>query len=171
LDFPYQFLNSTPISGSVIVMDYIKECATTAHNRLDWLLELEGSPFTLNTHCFTEYKDKFMEYYRGLANLSEKSDLASALVTGSLEAAGDAVRKGIPEALAALAKAGLRELATRDLAKLLVRNKDERALEVMAEVHAYYESKYNKIISQGYHQLTTLSLYAVAARRFIDNVP
>jgi hypothetical protein len=129
-------------------MDYIKECATTAHSRLDWLLELEGSPFTLNTHYFAEYKDKFMEYYRGLANSSENSDLASALVTGSLEAAGEAVRKGIPEALAALAKAGLRELATRDLAKLLVRNSDERALEVMAEVHAYYEGTYNKSSSK-----------------------
>jgi hypothetical protein len=124
-------------------MDFIKECADAAHDRLDWLLKLESSPFTLNNHYYADYKDKFFGYYKSVAFAEHGTfALAAALASGNFEKIGEKAKDALPEALAALAKAGLQGLQAADFAKLLPSHPElERALGVMAEVRAYYQGR------------------------------
>jgi hypothetical protein len=122
-------------------MEFIKDCADAAHDRLNWLLKLENSPFTLNTHYYADYKDKFFGYYKSVAFAEHAAfALAAALASGDFDKIGEQAKDALPEALAALARAGMQGLQAADFAKLLPPHAElERALGVMAEVRAYYQ--------------------------------
>ena len=49
-----------------IVNDVLAECHAVTLEKIDWLLEMEAAAtFTLNEHYFSDYRQKFLESYRG----------------------------------------------------------------------------------------------------------
>ena len=49
-----------------IVNEVLNECHSTTLKKIDWLLEMEGAAtFTLNEHYFSDYRQKYLESYRG----------------------------------------------------------------------------------------------------------
>lgn len=56
---------STKLPPSTIVQQHIDECYDRARERVQWLRQLESAPFTLNTHYLSDYKEKFLAYYKG----------------------------------------------------------------------------------------------------------
>ncbi|KAF9783798.1 P-loop containing nucleoside triphosphate hydrolase protein [Thelephora terrestris] len=49
-----------------IVNEVLADCHATTLEKIDWLLEMEAtSTFTLNEHYFSDYRQKFLESYRG----------------------------------------------------------------------------------------------------------
>ncbi|KAF4620301.1 hypothetical protein D9613_001087 [Agrocybe pediades] len=62
-----------------IVHQHIEQCRNNAEEKIKWLLQLESRPFSLNTHYFTDYRDKFLTYFRGERQRYDQSKLALAI--------------------------------------------------------------------------------------------
>jgi len=56
-----------------IVNEVLVGCQTTASRKVDWLLDMENkSPFTANEHYLGDYREKFLNSYRGGETYFEK---------------------------------------------------------------------------------------------------
>ncbi|KAI0692158.1 P-loop containing nucleoside triphosphate hydrolase protein [Cytidiella melzeri] len=140
-----------------ILSEHLAQCGTTTMKQLEWLLELEKQPRTLNDHYYSDYKDKFLALYRGSrqsvisAPLVDKLGRYSASVSSTLyrSTSDVAILNGTNKALAGLSEIGLTVKAP-ELMKLLPPDPLEPALQIMATVRAYFQ---------------------VAYKRFVDNVP
>lgn len=64
------------ISARTIVNDHLDEAADRTKEKIQWLVDLEGNPTTLNTHYYSDYKDKFLAHYKAAL---DDSDLATKL--------------------------------------------------------------------------------------------
>ncbi|KII95434.1 hypothetical protein PLICRDRAFT_25913 [Plicaturopsis crispa FD-325 SS-3] len=137
----------------LVVSDHLKTCGDNATRKIEWLLQLEQRPFTLNTHYYSDYKDKFMSYYKGARELGENSSLLTNLQsykphTHPQLATG--FTNSMSKAMSGLTEVGFSGLKPTDLPKLLPADPYEPALNIMAGVRAYFQ---------------------VAYKRFMDNIP
>ncbi|KAJ3565327.1 hypothetical protein NP233_g7701 [Leucocoprinus birnbaumii] len=138
----------------ILIQDHLKTCLAKTEERINWLVDLEDKAFSLNTHYLTDYRSKFLAYYRGARNKSNYSDIMQT-INGYVPASPVAGQKapvlfGISKVLSGLAEVGLLGIQAEDLAKLFKTDNMEPALEIMADVRAYFQ---------------------VAYKRFADNVP
>ncbi|KAF9555056.1 hypothetical protein CPC08DRAFT_643469 [Agrocybe pediades] len=146
-----------------ILQTHIKQCLDRAEGRINYLIEMEELPFSLNTHYLSDYKSKFMSHYRAAREKYERADVVQAIEeynrSRQSSASPGPSRRAIPtpadptgiaKALAGLAEAGLSGIVAEDLPKLLPPDRMEPALHIMADVRAYFQ---------------------VAYKRFTDNVP
>ncbi|KAH9485773.1 Interferon-induced GTP-binding protein Mx2 [Psilocybe cubensis] len=140
-----------------IVQQHLKQCLERTEERIIWLIKLEELPFSLNTHYLADYRAKFLAHYKSAREKYEQPDVIDSItrykvnpvpVSSSSRHATEPT--GIAKALAGLAEAGLSGVAAHDLAKLLPPDPMEPALNIMADVRAYFQ---------------------VAYKRFTDNVP
>jgi GTP-binding protein EngB required for normal cell division len=132
----------------VVLSDHIRQAYVRTGEKIDWLLRLEERPFSLNTHYLADYKDKFLAYYKGYREKDANGSLME-----NIQAHPDSnptVPYGVSKVLAGLVEAGVTGTKPSDLAKLLPVDQMEPALNIMADVRAYYQ---------------------VAYKRFTDNIP
>ncbi|KAI6044502.1 P-loop containing nucleoside triphosphate hydrolase protein [Pisolithus marmoratus] len=124
----------------MIVYDHLDDAAARAKERIDWLLQVESTPATLNTHYYTDYRDKFLAYYRGCRdnNHNIMSNIRR-LVADRFKA--DTVNK----ALSSLKELGISAKAD-DLARLLPSDPLEVALGIMASVRGYFQVAYKRFV-------------------------
>ncbi len=123
-------------------------------DKIDWLYAIEDLPFTLNTHYFADYRDKFFAYYKGARQRTENGDLTTRLkdyvpptsntgAFGSPNRGAVAVASNpIATALGALAALGIHGVSANDLSKLLPSDPMEPAINIMADVRAYFQGNY-----------------------------
>lgn len=132
----------------VVVADYIESCCKTANSRVLWLLELEKSPSTLNTHYHMDYKDKFLAYYRGhrqsdtsgnLTSRLKRYNAYSSVTTGQIKPQPTEFDQSVSKVLSGLSKVGINGVKSTDLYKLLPSDPYEPALDIMATVRAYFQ--------------------------------
>ncbi|KAF8504671.1 P-loop containing nucleoside triphosphate hydrolase protein [Russula emetica] len=128
-----------------IMKVHIEKCADAAARHIDYLLEEEKEPFTMNEHYFMEYRSKFLAHYRQ-ARLSAKSQFIRNLENRD---DGD-IKAAMTDTLCSLTKMGLEQVDASLFANLLPSDPMDPAIEVMADVRAYFQ---------------------VAYKRFVDNVP
>ncbi|KAH9175022.1 P-loop containing nucleoside triphosphate hydrolase protein [Lactarius sanguifluus] len=128
-----------------IMQSHIQRCADTAAQYIDSLMKDENEPFTLNARYYTEYRSKFLSHYKR-GRLRSKSSVIRNLEDGT----NPGMRAAVNEAIASLAKLGLRSVEVSSLAALLPPDPMEPAIGIMADVRAYFQ---------------------VAYKRFVDNVP
>ncbi|PPQ80108.1 LOW QUALITY PROTEIN: hypothetical protein CVT25_001476 [Psilocybe cyanescens] len=142
-----------------IMQQHLKKCLERVEKRIVWLMKLEDLPFSLNTHYLADYRAKFLSHYKSVREKYEEPDVMNAIheykvpLTAFSSASKNlpiAQPTGIAKALAGLAEAGLAGVQAHDLAKLLPPDPMEPALNIMADVRAYFQ---------------------VAYKRFTDNVP
>ncbi|KZT27153.1 hypothetical protein NEOLEDRAFT_1131161 [Neolentinus lepideus HHB14362 ss-1] len=147
----------------VIVADILKQLADRTKERIEWLLELEEDPFTLNAHYYQDYKDKFLAYYKKsrhensgnksfLSNLGPRGKPSSPSPTPqkkgirySVEVVEDDNTGDVDEVLAILARLGRPGLKAEDLARLLPSDSYAPAIEIMAETRAYFQVAYKRV--------------------------
>ncbi len=112
----------------------MKHCLEQALERVEWLLRLEQSPFSLNTHYLADYRSKFIAHYKGAREKYEQADLMRAInfhkivssspvlpiqVTGNRNSPGAQQPTGIAKVLASLSEIGIVGIKAEDLPKLL----------------------------------------------------
>ncbi|KAG9102361.1 hypothetical protein FS749_004147 [Ceratobasidium sp. UAMH 11750] len=151
-----------------IVVEKLEELKTATNQELKFLLKMESLPFTLNSHYYLDYREKFLahyKYYQGEQNelvcklrepppstsTSTQNQRSSGMGFAATLANQPETVDYVEEALKNLRLAGLHGLKREDMVKLLPPDfSQETALEIMASVRAYYQ---------------------VAYKRFADNVP
>jgi hypothetical protein len=112
---------------------HIEKCADAATQRIESLLEEEKEPFTMNERYFMEYRSKFLAYYKKarqkesqfIRNMENKTD-------GNMMAA-------MNNAISYLTMMGLQGLDSSALASLLPSDPMDPAIEIMADVRAYFQ--------------------------------
>ncbi|KAK0479205.1 P-loop containing nucleoside triphosphate hydrolase protein [Armillaria novae-zelandiae] len=144
----------------VIIQEHLRKQLEQAEAKIEWLVELESLPFTLNTHYLSDYTDKFLAHYKGLRQRQKHEPVSSALTKYTPQSPpppGNTPKRSvlnntptsISEVLAGLSSIGIHVKAS-DLAKLLPPDEMEDAVKIMADVRGYFQ---------------------VAYKRFADNVP
>ncbi|KIJ63510.1 hypothetical protein HYDPIDRAFT_40933 [Hydnomerulius pinastri MD-312] len=128
----------------MIVIDHLDEAAARTKEKIEWLLALEQAPTTLNTHYYSDYKDKFLSCYKGCW---DKGDLAAKLQTfpsqGIQPLAVTGYESSVTKVLSGLSELGITVKAS-DLPKLLPPDPMEAALNIMASVRAYFQVAYKR---------------------------
>jgi hypothetical protein len=132
--------------GRVVVVDHVRGCLEAAHGRIEWLLELEDMPFTLNTHYLADYTEKFRRYYKSVYESNQESDVLIDLHNYKPSENDKETQDMVDQALDSLRDLGI-HTTVPSLAKLLPPTPDEHALQVMAEVRAYYQGLSYNLLS------------------------
>jgi len=114
--------------------EYLGSCLEAAKKKISWLMEIESDPFTLNNHYMSDYKEKFLTYYRRVRQDAriKNGDLGGANM-GRQEN-----ERVTADALSLLVRLGY-EVKKQDLDKLLMQDTMGPALAVMASVRAYFQ--------------------------------
>ncbi|SJL13249.1 uncharacterized protein ARMOST_16688 [Armillaria ostoyae] len=141
-----------------IVQEHLRKQLEQAEAKIEWLVELESLPFTLNTHYLSDYTDKFLAHYKGARQRQDHGPVSSALTKytppspqpSGKRSASTNPSISISEVLAGLSSIGIHSIKASDLAKLLPPDEMEDALKIMADVRGYFQ---------------------VAYKRFADNIP
>lgn len=110
----------------------IQDCMSATERMTTWLLDLEKRPFSLNTHYLSDYREKFIAFYKNERQRYVKPDTSSTSPPNP---------ENVNEALAALAKLGLVGIKPEDLWKLHHSDQMEPALAIMADVRAYFQGQ------------------------------
>ncbi|KAJ8514913.1 hypothetical protein ONZ45_g7596 [Pleurotus djamor] len=148
---------------SVVIQGHIQRACKVAEARILWLLRLEERPFTLNEHYLADYKDKFLAHYKGIRGSQRHPDLLRSIqdhlarppAPTMYNLKGDVLQQGVPpsgisKVLSGLVEVGVSNVDAEDIPKILPPDQMEPALNIMAEVRAYFQ---------------------VAYKRFVDNIP
>jgi GTP-binding protein EngB required for normal cell division len=130
----------------VILTDYIKQCYDSAQQKIAWLISLEQKPFTLNTHYLADYKHKFASFYKGHREKESGPSLMAAINRSPVLGPVDVFDEphGISKIMQGLAEVGIHGVKPADLPKILPPDAFEPALDIMADVRAYFQVSYKR---------------------------
>lgn len=115
-------------------MTVIKELFSLTEKKVEHACEAEHDPWTQNDEYFFSCRDKFIKRYRMIYRASSGSQVAKLIYDTA-----NGKHYAINDAIAALANLGIHNLGRLDLAKLLPADEYDPALEIMAEVRAYFQ--------------------------------
>ena len=111
----------------MIMHDHLDAAAIRSKEKIEWLLKVEKSPATLNTHYYLDYKNKFLAHYKASRH---NTNLAAGMWVPP--------ENDVLAAIFALSR--LRIRAQRDdLHRLLPSDPMEAALGIMASVRGYFQ--------------------------------
>ncbi|OSD00790.1 hypothetical protein PYCCODRAFT_1393152 [Trametes coccinea BRFM310] len=169
---------------SPAVMELMSRCSGETATQLKLVLKLEcAAPFTQNTHYFADKRDKQFARYKQTrekkTNIGssaqpayhdyEEDDEDEGAPTGEFSFAAprpttmlnEKEKASMRNALAELVKLGY-QVSEEDLGKLNKPDEYEEELEVMAEVRAYFQVSYKRIIDYVPLSIDLHLLYALA---------
>ncbi|KAJ7841621.1 P-loop containing nucleoside triphosphate hydrolase protein [Mycena olivaceomarginata] len=130
---------------TILVQDYMKQRADAAQALISKLIALEeDGPLTLNEHYLADYKTKFLSDYKSTREKAQNPVLANAIEAHRL-VSSPTTYPGIAQVLAGLAAVGLNGIDAEDLVKLLPPDRMDPALNIMADVRAYFQVAYKRI--------------------------
>ncbi|KAI0295243.1 P-loop containing nucleoside triphosphate hydrolase protein [Russula brevipes] len=143
-----------------VMHDHIQRCADVAEQHINFQLEGEQEPFTMNEQCFMNYRSKFLAYYK---EVRQKSHSNPENTKGET--------KLFASKMAGPAELCLHPVDPLSLAWFLPPDPEKSAIAVMAEVRAYFQG--SECLSPSFlSRCTTDAMWtAVAYRRFVDYVP
>ena len=121
---------------------HIQRSADVTEQRINFLLEEEHEPFTMNDHYFMDYRSKFLGYYKGIRQKSQTTFI------DNLEGDGREARSAVSRVISGLSELGLHPVHRSSLPRLLPPDPMESAIEIMAEVRAYFQGS-NHVPSLG----------------------
>ncbi|KAF7308050.1 hypothetical protein MKEN_01167300 [Mycena kentingensis (nom. inval.)] len=139
----------------ILMQQHLKKRTEAAHELVGRLIALETpGPMTLNEHYLSDYKQKYLGHYRteraksrNSGYLTKLMDHHAVLTTngGKLPAFTSTSTTTINTILGELASLGLTGLKSEDLMKLLPDDKMTPALNIMADVRAYFQVAYKRV--------------------------
>lgn len=126
-----------------MTIDHLNKCLDIGRKQIGWLLDLENTPYTNNTHYYNDYKEKYLAKYR-LERTQCKGEARTLMqVIKDYNNDSDYAPNTIMnEVMGNLAHIGLTGVGADDLAKLLPTDPFEPALQIMASVRAYFQGKW-----------------------------
>ncbi|KAB5588706.1 Myxovirus resistance protein [Ceratobasidium theobromae] len=125
------------------VLENLEECKAITLRELEFMLDMESLPFTLDSHYYLDYKDKFHKYY-ATSRICE-SNLEQYLNVQEPQPGYSRSNDVVDTALNNLRQAGFDSLKRQDLVKLLPADYSHKAaLEIMASARAYYQVAYKR---------------------------
>ncbi|KIM19796.1 hypothetical protein M408DRAFT_334259 [Serendipita vermifera MAFF 305830] len=129
------------------VLEQLKNCKERTLQKMQECIALEHEePVTVNEHYLADYKRKFQSRYKAARKIHiEHSPNLQNLVDGGYQNTST-----MRNALVHLAEMGLNDVQKDDLLRLIPSDSADTAIEIMAEVRAYYQ---------------------VAFKRFVDYIP
>ncbi|OBZ65815.1 Interferon-induced GTP-binding protein Mx [Grifola frondosa] len=136
-----------------IVTEFVTSISEPALTRIEWLLDLEKRARTLNSHYYTDYREKFLAHYKGSRSQNDNTPLVNKLQSykpALNHKSQTDFQLIITKILSGLTELGLHSVTPADLPKLLPSDPYDAAIDIMAGVRAYFQ---------------------VAYKRFADNVP
>jgi len=116
------------------LQEHLEKSADAASQHIDFLIEQEQEPFTMNEHLYMEYRSNFFAHYKG-ARLREKSDFIKNLENNN----DRGMKEAMKETITGLTKLGLETVNAPSFAKLLPPDPMEPAIGIMADVRAYFQ--------------------------------
>jgi hypothetical protein len=139
-----------------IIHSHLKDCFERAEDRIKWLLDLEDIPFTLNHHYLSDYKEKFLTYYKAAREKVVRNKIAAqikAFEGNSSKSPPDTYANrprhyaaetegeptGIAKVLKGLAEMGISGTKPEDIYKILPPDAMAPAINIMADVRAYFQ--------------------------------
>jgi hypothetical protein len=117
-----------------VVDNHLQGCALAAEQHMGALLQNEHEPFTTNEHYYREYQSAFLAYYKD-TRLKSKSNFFNNLD----ERRSQDVMKAMNDTVSSLSRMGLHGINASSLAKLISADPMEPAIEIMADVRAYFQ--------------------------------
>ncbi|KIO31584.1 hypothetical protein M407DRAFT_67645 [Tulasnella calospora MUT 4182] len=143
---------------SKITSEQISKCATTTKGKIDGLVRGECEPYTQNDEYFLAYKTRLLTRYKIIhQELQGKTNLVTALKAynpnNSSSTGNSSQWTYLNNAISNLSSFGI-QIKAEDFVMLLPQHDLTPALDIMAEVRAYFQGE----------------LY-LAYKRFGDNVP
>lgn len=118
---------------------HIQRCADVTEQRITFLLEEEQEPFTMNEHYFMDYRSKFLGHYKGIRQKAENNFMDKLQSKENKE-----IMSRVTSTLAFL---GLPNVDPSTLPRLLPPDPMESAIEIMAEVRAYFQGFERSLLS------------------------
>ena len=108
-------------------------------SKIQWFLDIERRAFTLNTHYLAQYKTDFLTFYKSVrAKRGSHANLIQNLERPK-EATDQEFTNVLNAVMANLSSLGFEGIKSEHLPKLLPTELKDDALEIMAEVRAYYQ--------------------------------
>ena len=138
--FHYFMLSGTLVSSGVII-EHLNTCTKLAHERMMQCIELEREePTTVNEHYLSDYKSKYLARYRA-ERKSRQGSGANTNLRNFINGAFDG-NSNFTSACSHLQSMGFpSDLKKEDFLRLLKPDTSEEALDIMAEVRAYYQGE------------------------------
>jgi len=129
---------------TLIVQEHLESCAERTREKIEWLLDVESMPTTLNTHYFADYRDKFLAHYRGARPKASglSANLQSYTAPGPTEYPSG-FQESVSRVLSGLSELGI-SAKPEDIPKMLPSDPMEPAIEIMASVRAYFQVAYKR---------------------------
>ena len=123
---------------------HLQVCLDMANAKVLWLLDLEQAhPFSLNTHYLSDYKTKFLTFYRAERQSHDQTGLSLASALASFnQTQGQGTTNsssGLVKIMEGFAAMGLSGINANDLKKLIPEDEMDPALMIMADVRAYFQ--------------------------------
>lgn len=141
-----RFNTALPDHINTIIENLVEYAREKTLERMDWMMELENPPFTINDHYFSTYREKYLARYKEARKASASRRRNARRKNLKLIVKKQAKRSIDPEdisdALSALSMAGYPGLKESDLPRLLGPDPFEEELIVMAETSAYFHVAY-----------------------------
>jgi hypothetical protein len=116
-----------------IVQAHMQRCANTTEQRINFLLEEEKEPFTLNEWYLRDFRAEFLGYYRGIRQKAEGN------FVDRLQSKDRETKVVINRVISSLAELDLHSVEPSSLTRLLPPDPMETAIEIMSEVQAYFQ--------------------------------
>lgn len=101
---------------------------------------MEKNPFTRNDHYFADYRDKFLTHYKSLRR--QDSNTFVAQLDKGQSAVDEAFKQTLNTAMASIQGLGFHDFKPEDIPRLLPPDPCEAAIEIMADVRAYFQGAY-----------------------------
>lgn len=118
---------------------HIQRCADATEQRVNFLLEEEQEPFTMNEHYFMDYRSKFLGHYKGIRLKAESSFIDKLQ--------NEENKQHLSRVTSSLAALGFSNVDPSTLPRLLPPDPMESAIEIMAEVRAYFQGSERSLFS------------------------
>jgi len=119
--------------------EHIQKCADVTEQRITFLLEEEQEPFTMNEHYFMDYRSKFLGHYKGIRQKAESSFMEKLQ--------SEENKRVVNTVISYLAALGLSNVDPSTLPRLIPPDPMESAIEIMAEVRAYFQGSERSLLS------------------------
>ncbi|TRM70037.1 P-loop containing nucleoside triphosphate hydrolase protein [Schizophyllum amplum] len=125
-----------------LVQGLLKKCLDKARLQITWFVEAEQDPSTLNTHYLSDYRAKEAgEHGDIMERIRNYVPVATASAPGE-----EAQISGISKILEGFAELGMFGIKPEDFPKLLPADQMTPALEIMADVSAYFHVAYKRFV-------------------------
>ncbi|KAG8919403.1 hypothetical protein FRC01_001302 [Tulasnella sp. 417] len=132
----------------LITQQQIRECAVATVGKIEGLYRSERCPYTQNEHYFFAYRNKMLQRYK----LIHQQSLGRSHLITAMRAYKPTEWSGMDEqqweylsvAINALQDFGIIAIKAEDFSKLLPEDDLTPALEIMAEVRAYFQVAYKR---------------------------